>query len=97
MYEHDLLRGFWRDMAMLVAGMTAGAMMTAAVSHAQPPVDPSAAAMATATAAVAKNCDTLWNTPYADLSPAEQEARYQCDEAEALVDRWAAASGEEQP
>lgn len=97
MYGHDLLRGLWRDLAMLAAGMVAGAMMTAAASHAHPPVEPNAAAMATATAAVAKNCDTLWNTPYADLSPAEQEARYQCDEAEALVDRWAAASGEEQP
>lgn len=94
MYEHDLQRGLWRDLAMLAAGMVAGVMMTAASSHAQPPVEPNAAAMATA--AVAKNCDTLWNTPYADLSPAEQEARYQCDEAEALVDRWAAASGEEQ-
>ncbi len=90
MYEQELQRGLWRDMAMLAAGMTAGAMMTAAVSHAQPPV-------LQPVAAVAKNCDTLWNTPYADLSPAEQEARYQCDEAEALVDRWAAASGEEQP
>lgn len=86
------LRGLWRDLAMLVAGMLAGMMMTAASSHAQPPVQP----MPVATA-VEKNCDTLWNTPYADLSPAEQEARYQCDEAEALVDRWAAASGEEQP
>ena len=84
-------RGLWRDLAMLVAGMLAGMMMTAS-SHAQPPVQP----MPVATA-VEKNCDTLWNTPYADLSPAEQEARYQCDEAEALVDRWAAASGEEQP
>ena len=84
------LRGLWRDLAMLVAGMLAGMMMTAASSHAQPPVQP----MPVATA-VEKNCDTLWNTPYADLSPAEQEARYQCDEAEALVDRWA-ASGEEQ-
>lgn len=92
-----LLRGFWRDMAMLAAGMTAGAMMTAAVSHAQPPVEPNAAAMATATAAVAKNCDTLWNTPYAELNAAEQEARYQCDEAEVLADRWEAASGEELP
>ena len=87
-----LLRGLWRDLAMLVAGMLAGMMLTAASSHAQPPVQP----MPVATA-VEKNCDTLWNTPYADLSPAEQEARYQCDEAEALVDRWAAASGEEQP
>ena len=86
-----LLRGFWRDMAMLAAGMTAGAMMTAAVSHAQPPVN------APAVAAVEKNCDALWNTPYADLSAAEQEARYQCDEAEALVDRWAAASEEGEP
>lgn len=86
------LRGLWRDLAMLVAGMLAGMMLTAASSHAQPPVQP----MPVATA-VEKNCDTLWNTPYADLSPAEQEARYQCDEAEALVDRWAAASGEEQP
>ena len=85
------LRGLWRDLAMLVAGMLAGMMLTAASSHAQPPVQP----MPVATA-VEKNCDTLWNTPYADLSPAEQEARYQCDEAEALVDRWAAASGEEQ-
>ncbi len=85
------LRGLWRDLAMLVAGMLAGMMLTAASSHAQPPVQP----MPVATA-VEKNCDTLWNTPYADLSPAEQEARYQCDEAEALVDRWA-ASGEEQP
>ena len=84
-------RGLWRDLAMLVAGMLAGMMLTAARSHAQPPVQP----MPVATA-VEKNCDTLWNTPYADLSPAEQEARYQCDEAEALVDRWAAASGEEQ-
>ncbi len=84
-------RGLWRDLAMLVAGMLAGMMLTAASSHAQPPVQP----MPVATA-VEKNCDTLWNTPYADLSPAEQEARYQCDEAEALVDRWAAASGEEQ-
>ena len=84
------LRGLWRDLAMLVAGMLAGMMLTAASSHAQPPVQP----MPVATA-VEKNCDTLWNTPYADLSPAEQEARYQCDEAEALVDRWA-ASGEEQ-
>lgn len=92
MYEHDLQRGLWRDLAMLAAGMVAGVMMTAASSHAQPPVQP----MPVATA-VEKNCDTLWNTPYADLSPAEQEARYQCDEAEALVDRWAAASGEEQP
>jgi len=71
--------------------MWAGMMLRAAISHAQPPVQP----MPVATA-VEKNCDTLWNTPYADLSPAEQEARYQCDEAEALVDRWAAASGEEQ-
>ena len=86
------LRGLWRDLAMLVAGILAGMMLTAASSHAQPPVQP----MPVATA-VEKNCDTLWNTPYADLSPAEQEARYQCDEAEALVDRWAAASGEEQP
>ena len=85
-----LLRGFWRDMAMLAAGMTAGAMMTAAVSHAQPPVLQPAVAVET-------NCDALWHTPYADLNAAEQEARYQCDEAEALVDRWAAASGEEQP
>lgn len=85
------LRGLWRDLAMLVAGMLAGMMLTAASSHVQPPVQP----MPVATA-VEKNCDTLWNTPYADLSPAEQEARYQCDEAEALVDRWA-ASGEEQP
>ena len=85
------LRGLWRDLAMLVAGMLAGMMLTAASSHAQPPVQP----MPVATA-VEKNCDTLWNTPYADLSPAEQEARYQCDEAEALVDRWA-ASGEAQP
>lgn len=84
-------RGLWRDLAMLVAGMLAGMMLTAASSHAQPPVQP----MPVATA-VEKNCDTLWDTPYADLSPAEQEARYQCDEAEALVDRWAAASGEEQ-
>lgn len=97
MYEHDLQRGLWRDLAMLAAGMTAGVMMTAASSHAQPPVEPNAAAMATATAAVAKNCDTLWNTPYADLNAAEQEARYQCDEAEALVDRWAAASEEGEP
>ena len=88
----DNLRGLWRDLAMLVAGILAGMMLTAASSHAQPPVQP----MPVATA-VEKNCDTLWNTPYADLSPAEQEARYQCDEAEALVDRWAAASGEEQP
>ena len=86
-----LLRGFWRDMAMLAAGMTAGAMMTAAVSHAQPPVQP----MPVATA-VEKNCDTLWNTPYEELSAAEQEARYQCDEAEALVDRWATSEEEEQ-
>jgi len=85
-----LLRGFWRDMAMLAAGMTAGAMMTATVSHAQPPVPPPAAAGA-------KKCDTPWNTPYADLSPAEQEARYQCDEAEALIGRWAAASEEGEP
>jgi hypothetical protein len=46
---------------------------------------------------VEKNCDALWNTPYADLNAAEQEARYQCDEAEALVDRWAAASEEGEP
>ncbi len=85
------LRGLWRDLAMLVAGMLAGMMLTAASSHAQPPVQP----MPVATA-VEKNCDTLWNTPYEELSAAEQEARYQCDEAEALVDRWAAASGEEQ-
>ena len=85
-----LLRGFWRDMAMLAAGMTAGAMMTAAVSHAKPPVLQPAVA-------VEKNCDVLWNTPYADLNAAEQEARYQCDEAEALVDRWAAASEEGEP
>ncbi|MFC2293074.1 MAG: hypothetical protein ACFNLD_07585 [Kingella oralis] len=85
-----LLRGFWRDMAMLAAGMTAGAMMTAAVSHAKPPVSQSAVM-------VEKNCDALWNTPYADLNAAEQEARYQCDEAEALVDRWAAASEEGEP
>lgn len=84
-------RGLWRDLAMLVAGMLAGMMLTAASSHAQPPVQP----MPVATA-VEKNCDTLWNTPYEELSAAEQEARYQCDEAEALVDRWAAASGEEQ-
>ena len=85
-----LLRGFWRDMAMLAAGMTAGAMMTAAVSHAQPPVLQPAVA-------VEKNCDVLWNTPYADLNAAEQEARYQCDEAEALIGRWAAASEEGEP
>jgi hypothetical protein len=47
--------------------------------------------------AVEKNCDALWNTPYADLNAAEQEARYQCDEAEVLADRWEAASGEELP
>lgn len=92
MNDINSARGLWRDLAMLVAGMLAGMMLTAASSHAQPPVQP----MPVATA-VEKNCDTLWNTPYADLSPAEQEARYQCDEAEALVDRWAAASGEEQP
>ena len=91
MNDINSARGLWRDLAMLVAGMLAGMMLTAASSHAQPPVQP----MPVATA-VEKNCDTLWNTPYADLSPAEQEARYQCDEAEALVDRWA-ASGEEQP
>ena len=91
MNDINSTRGLWRDLAMLVAGMLAGMMLTAASSHAQPPVQP----MPVATA-VEKNCDTLWNTPYADLSPAEQEARYQCDEAEALVDRWAAASGEEQ-
>ena len=51
-----LLRGFWRDMAMLAAGMTAGAMMTAAVSHAKPPVSQPAVM-------VEKNCDALWNTP----------------------------------
>ena len=90
MNDINSARGLWRDLAMLVAGMLAGMMLTAASSHAQPPVQP----MPVATA-VEKNCDTLWNTPYADLSPAEQEARYQCDEAEALVDRWA-ASGEEQ-
>lgn len=90
MNKDYLLRGFWRDMAMLAAGMTAGAMMTAAVSHAQPPVHAPAVA-------VEKNCDALWNTPYADLNAAEQEARYQCDEAEALVDRWAAASEEGEP
>ena len=92
MNDINSTRGLWRDLAMLVAGMLAGMMLTAASSHAQTPVQP----MPVATA-VEKNCDTLWNTPYADLSPAEQEARYQCDEAEALVDRWAAASGEEQP
>ena len=91
MNDINSTRGLWRDLAMLVAGMLAGMMLTAASSHAQPPVQP----MPVATA-VEKNGDTLWNTPYADLSPAEQEARYQCDEAEALVDRWAAASGEEQ-
>ena len=85
-----LLRGFWRDMAMLAAGMTAGAMMTTAVSHAKPPVLQPAVA-------VEKNCDVLWNTPYADLNAAEQEARYQCDEAEALIGRWAAASEEGEP
>lgn len=90
MYEHDLQRGLWRDLAMLAAGMTAGAMMTAAVSHAQPPVLQPAVA-------VEKNCDVLWNTPYAELNAAEQEARYQCDEAEVLADRWEAASGEELP
>ena len=90
MYEHDLQRGLWRDLAMLAAGMTAGAMMTAAVSHAKPPVLQPAVA-------VEKNCDALWNTPYADLNAAEQEARYQCDEAEALIGRWAAASEEGEP
>ena len=90
--NHDYLaRGLWRDLAMLAVGMAAGMMMTAAASHAKPPVNPMSEAVV-----VEKNCDALWNTPYADLSPAEQEARYQCDEAEALVDRWAAASGEEQ-
>ena len=91
MNDINSARGLWRDLAMLVAGMLAGMMLTAASSHAQPPVQP----MPVATA-VEKNCDTLWNTPYEELSAAEQEARYQCDEAEALVDRWAAASGEEQ-
>ena len=92
MNDINSARGLWRDLAMLVAGMLAGMMLTAASSHAQPPVQP----MPVATA-VEKNCDTLWNTPYADLNAAEQEARYQCDEAEALVDRWAAASEEGEP
>lgn len=89
--NHDYLaRGLWRDLAMLAVGMAAGAMMTAAVSHAQPPVLQPAVA-------VEKNCDALWNTLYADLNAAEQEARYQCDEAEALIGRWAAASEEGEP
>ncbi|MCG7655909.1 hypothetical protein [Wielerella bovis] len=34
-----------------------------------------------------KNCDELWEKPYSDLTAAEREARYECDEEEAIWQR----------